>query len=801
MKIRVFVLLLLVTGLQAAAVELTTKGFYSKLPAKDWTEALVTGNGIMGAMVDGTPHAENITINHADLFLPVNPVMMPPSQGKHLDRIRRMMAEGEFREASQFVTDLANSEGYNVKHATNPFVPAFRIRISTISPGVGNDTAYHDYSRSVNFTTGEVGVAWSDDMGQYERKVFVSRHDNVVVIRLKATRGEINAALGLERITLSDAKRRIKFRLDSHDRIDTVICDGGATYLSYRAKFQSPDKSVLHTGFEGYEGVLDVVDTDGSVKYSDGVLHLTDAHEALILARVGMTDDFSVSGIGPMLAALDSLPRDYACLLAPHARIHGDLFSRVSLRLDADDSERSLSSEELLAKGGSNQALIERLFAAARYNVLSATGLHAPNLQGIWGATMTPSWSGDFTTNGNLPVAISHYLQANTPELMLPLFDQLDSFIDDFRTNARVLFNCRGIHIPSHYTQHGLDNHFDTTWPMTFWVAGAPWYGLFYYDYYLYTGDLDFLRHRALPFMQEAMLFFEDFLIEGPDGKYIISPSYSPENQPAGASSQACINATMDVMAVNGLLRACIEASEILGINRDKVALWKNMQTKMPGYQLNSDGELREWMWPGLEDNHNHRHASHLLGLYDRHDPLIVNDAAISDGCRRVIDRRMQFRRKENTGVMAFGICQLAFSAASLGEADKCDEMLGWLGTNYWNRNMFSTHDPHKIFNCDISGGYPSLIMKMLVYSDNGIISLLPAKPAGWHKGALYGAALRGGIIMESLTWDDSGISVTLKSQTDQDVVLKLKNKTVRKVKLKAGKPLSMKLYVFLLAE
>lgn len=791
-----FTILLFLSVLQVAAVDMTTKSFYSKQPAADWTEALVTGNGIMGAMVDGVPHAESITLNHANLFLPINPVMMPPSQGKHLDEIRQMMMEGKFREASQFVTDLANAEGYNVKHATNPFVPAFRIRVRSL-PSVGSkdvDTTYYNYRRSVDFTTGEVCVTWNDDKGQYERNVFVSRADNVVVIRLKAVKGEINADLRLERITISDSKRRVKFRLDERDRIDAVIHGGETPYLYYRAKFQSPDKSPLYTGFEGYEGVLKVVSADGKVKYTDGGLRLTGVHEALIFARVDMTDDFDASKVKDMADTLDNLSKDYNTLLASHAKIHGELFGRVSFQLDADESERRLSSEDLLAKGGLNHALIERLFAAARYNVLSSTGLHAPNLQGIWGGTMTPSWSGDFTTNGNLPVAVSHYLQANTPELMLPLLDQLDSFMDNFRTNAKVLFNCRGIHIPSHYTLHGLDNHFDTTWPMTFWVAGAPWYGLFYYDYYLYTGDRDFLRHRALPFMQEAMLFFEDFLIEGPDGRYIISPSYSPENQPTGANSQACINATMDVMAVNGLLRACIEASETLGINRDKVALWKKMQAKMPPYELNSDGELREWMWKNLKDNHNHRHASHLFGLYDRHDPLIMNNAAVSEGCRRVIERRMQFRRKENTGVMAFGICQLAFSAASLGESDKCEEMLGWLGSNYWNRNMFSTHDPHKIFNCDISGGYPSLIMKMLVYSDRGFVSLLPAIPSGWRKGSLCGTALRGGIIMERLAWNGSKVSVTLKSQTDQNIVLKLRNKTVRKVRLKAAHPVTINL-------
>ncbi len=792
MKTVIFSILLYMTAIPLMAVKMPAYGFYSEMPATDWTDAVVTGNGIMGAMIEGNPHDENIILNHANLFLPINPVMPPPSQGKYMDTIRSMMAEGKFREASQFVTDLANSEGYNVKHATDPFVPAFKIHLSPIAPS--SDTTFHDYTRSVDFETGEICVRWSDYSGKYERKTFISRADNVAVILLKALKGSINTVLTLESIKTSDAKRRIKFRLDEHNRIDTILTGGEAPYLFYKAKFQSPHKSALHTGYEGYEGVLNVVSTDGTVTYSDGALSLINAHEALILARVDMANTFNTGQTSDMLMALNLLPKKYEHLLRPHKKLHRELFNRVTLKLDVSDSDRQLPSELLLAKGGNNQAVIERLFAAGRYNVLSATGLHAPNLQGIWGGTMTPSWSGDFTTNGNLPVAISHYLQSNTPELMLPLLNQLDSFMDDFRTNANVLYNCRGIHIPSHYTLHGLDNHFDTTWPMTFWVAGAPWYALFYYDYYLYTGNREFLRDRALPFMREAMLFFEDFLIEGTDGKYIVSPSYSPENQPLGANSQACINATMDIMAINGLLRACIEACEILGIDRDKVEQWKLIQSKMPPYELNENGELREWIWPDMKDNHNHRHASHLFGLYDRLDPLIMDNPAIRDGCRRVIDRRMEFRRKENTGVMAFGICQLAFSAAALGETNKCTEMLGWLGSNYWNRNLFSTHDPHRIFNCDISGGYPSLVMKMLVYSDIGLISLLPAKPADWQHGTLCGAALRGGIIMEQLSWDKSNVTVTLRSNTDQTVELRLYNNPIRNVTLKAGRSITLRL-------
>lgn len=363
-----------------------------------------------------------------------------------------------------------------------------------------------------------------------------------------------------------------------------------------------------------------------------------------------------------------------------------------------------------------------------------------------------------------------------------------------FRTNARVLFNCRGIHIPSHFYTHGLDCQFDKTWPMTFWVAGAPWYSMFYWDYYLYTRDREFLRRRALPFMEESVAFFEDFLTEGADGKYIVNPSYSPENHPKNYKMQACINATMDIAAIKALLRAVIEASRTLGANSDRIPAWQAMLDKMPAYGNNADGEFREWLWTDMEDNHEHRHASHLIGLYDLHDPEIMQSRELRQGALKAIDRRMDFRRKENTGVMAFGICQLAFSAAALGQADRCEEMLGWLGDNYFLDNMFSAHDPHNIFNCDISGGYPSLVMKMLCYSEPGRIDVFPAKPSSWRRGSIKGMALRGGIIMEELRWDGSKTTVTIRADDTQKVSVTIYGKHVKNVRLKKGKPTTLAL-------
>ena len=755
------------------------RGFHSSRPALRWEESLVTGNGTMGVMVAGNPYNEAIVFNHALLYLPLYQPLKPVSQGRHLEKIRKMMLDHKFAEASRFVVDLANSEGYRGKHATDCFVPAFRMNMASDSSEV------KEYARTVNFATGEVEVKWKDNNGTFSRQTFVSRPDNLIIIRLRSDNGApINTTLNLSQITTHDEGRAKKFGLDDDlgiKQIESVAIDQG---LSFKAWY----KNTWEESYKGYEGVVEVAQADGKISTDADRLIINNATDVLLLARIEPSKNMEESKIGEIVEALKSYPSDYDKLLEPHQKIHSELFERVSLDLNATESDRSKSSEELLSAGGSDPALIEKLFDAARYNVICATGINPPNLQGIWGATMTAPWSGDYTTNGNLPVVISHYLQANTPELMLPLFNRLESFMDEFKVNAQELYHCRGIHVPSRFSTHGLNNHFDATWPMTFWTMGAAWYSLFYYDYYLYTLDEKFLRERALPFMEQSVLFYEDFLQEGADGKYLLNPSYSPENNPSNSNSQACINATMEVMAVNGLLRSVIDASKRLGVNDSKIKVWQSMMEKMPQYELNEEGEIREWMWDDLKDNHNHRHASQLFGLYDLHDPLIMNNPSIVDGCKRAIDRRLEIRKQDNGGIMAFGMVQLAFSAAALGETQVASEMLTWLGNSYWNNNLVSTHDPKKTFNVDICGGYPSLIMKMLVYSEPGVISILPCQPEAWAKGAVKGLALRGGIQLKEMSWDEQGVKMTLLSMTDQTVNFKLRGKEKETINLEAGK-------------
>ncbi|NJO90908.1 MAG: alpha-L-fucosidase, partial [Chloroflexia bacterium] len=149
----------------------------------------------------------------------------------------------------------------------------------------------------------------------------------------------------------------------------------------------------------------------------------------------------------------------------------------MSLNLYPSDNEKNMTSETLVlyAKKETTPGIIQRQFEAARYNILCATGTNPPNLQGIWSGTWTPPWSGDFTHDGNVQVAISNLLNGNMHELMSAYFDHHEKFLPDYRINAKQFYGIRGIHVPSHTSTHGFNNHYGENWCLEYWNGGAAW--------------------------------------------------------------------------------------------------------------------------------------------------------------------------------------------------------------------------------------------------------------------------------------------------------------------------------------
>jgi hypothetical protein len=405
-------------------------------------------------------------------------------------------------------------------------------------------------------------------------------------------------------------------------------------------------------------------------------------------------------------------------------------------------------------------------------------------------------WAGSFTVDGNLPCAVSFGLMGNTPELMEPFFRYFDARWDGFRENARVLYGTRGFHVPAQLTISPRETDFSPRWPLIFWHSGAAWVLQSYYDYYQYTGDRAFLARRAYPLIKEAAGFYEDFLTKTDEhGHVYFAPSYSPENSPIDEDKMpsVTINATMDVAAARQLLGNAIAAAKVLGCDADLQAKWAALIAKLPPYEVGADGSFREWLWPGLAENNEHRHASHLYPLLDEMPAEIADNPALVRAVAHTIEGRLEFREHKSDS-MAFGAVQVGLAAAHVRNAALAQRTINLLARKYWSTGMASFHDGGNLFNMDISGGFPYLCTSTLLYSEPGLVRFFPARPPQWKQGSLHGVRLRGNVVVNELTWDGTTARAELVSDQDQAIAIDAPDRERRKIELHAKVPLKIQL-------
>ena len=757
----------------APGIRVPERGFVSSRPGPSWEYGLLSGNGTVGAIVMSQPLDETVIFSHERMFLPERPPMLPPLTGPRLFEIRRLIERKLYQQASQLTFDISGQEGFRYP---DPFVPAFELGIR-----MDGDPNVTDYLRSVDFETGEASVQWADTRGRFVRKLFVSRADGVAVLLVTGpAAGSVSCRLEL------------RAREPGHERVRKNIREAKSTadgeFLSYRHRFTNAYPGSIHA----IEGVARVKASGGSLRAEGSSLVIAGADQVLVLADVSVIYDEEASRIDRTKTTLAGLSGDYGQLLDRHARIHGGLFKRMRLDLGGAP-QHDRTSEELIAAStdeAPSRALIEKTFDAGRYNIISSTGELPPTLQGVWTGTWDPPWASDYTHNGNVPSAIASQLMGHTPELMLAYTSYIESIVPYLELNAQRIFGARGVVLPSRSTTNGFNNSFAPRFAGAFWVAGAPWAAHFFYDYYLYTGDRAFLAEHALPLMVKAALFFEDYLVEGKDGRYVFSPTQSPENSPANTQSQATWNATMDVAAAKELISNLIAASRELGVNQGKLPVWQGMLEKMPPYILGPEGGVKEWLTPELEDNHAHRHSSHLYPLYDGMPREIAESPALRAAFKRVIELKLERHWSDwqkTGGYMSFGLVQLGQAATSLGDKALAYRSLLPLVNHYWLSNLASTHNYRSLFNMDVSGGLPAVLIKMLVASDPGSLQLLPALPDAWPEGAIEGVLCRGQVEVRRLEWQKRTLQVTLVSGRAQQLVLRAPS-AIKSATLRSGK-------------
>jgi alpha-L-fucosidase 2 len=488
----------------------------------------------------------------------------------------------------------------------------------------------------------------------------------------------------------------------------------------------------------------------GTVTCDGKSIRIEGADSLTLLIRVEPWKTGATGTLEKLTAAAATVSSDYEALLKTHAAVHGGIFNRVTLDLGGSPAERGMSSEALLDLAGKEQrmpaALLERMYDAGRYVCLcSASDKNPPNLFGIWTGTWAPAWSGDYTLDTNIQLDIESAYSGNMAECMEGYFRLLEGFVPEFRVNAKNLYGCRGIFAGCRASNTGLCLHWGQGWAGQFWMPGAAWLAHWFYDHYQYTGDRAFLRDRAVPFMKECALFYEDFLFIDASGKYRFSPSFSAENGQGDNSAQ-------DISICRELLSNLIAACETLGIEQDGVKRWKEMLAKLPPYLINDQGQLKEWAIPNKGENNNHRHLMHLYGAFEWPEFSEEADAKLFAAAKVALLNRIAGCKERST----HGRMHMGLAATHLGMGDEAYgrlEIMATLRSMY--PSMVTGHEPGPGILCDDgNGSIPEIVNRMVVQSQPGVLRLLPAIPKALPKGELRGTRARGQLGVDRVRWD-----------------------------------------------
>lgn len=757
------------------------KKIINSYPAECWNDTTPLGNGVLGASVYGCVYDERILINHEALYNWVCDKGYPDISYA-LKEVRALMDEGRYKEANTYYTDIIKKTDF--RSNKGKFFPAFDIHMI-----FETEVAPENYSRVLDMEKGVCTVSYTENGEKCTRTIFASQNEKNVIINLQKTK-PFSVKISLE-------------RHDMADYVDNFYCDEFKSFAKDGYVYsESKTGGGLH-----FAGIVKVLETDGQIAsggtdkaYSanmSGETALKDYIKIEEATNVTLVFDMNKAPLefDEMRAQADKCQKSFECMLNEQERDFSALFNKTRLTLS---NEENASNEQLFLNSYGGQVdnrFIEKMADFGRYLLISSSvGCEYPaNLQGLWNGAYSPAWACTFFNNENIQMAYWQAYAGNLSEAALPLFNLYEKFMDDYRENAKNLFGCRGILLPL-FMDNSNGKKENTQPHVLYWTGSSAWISAIYYDYYLYTGDKEFLRNRAYPFMKEAAQFYEDFITYDERGKIKFYPSNSPENNPDGDFEGAreisvSINSTMDFALFKELLTNLREASSVLGIDGEKAKKWAELLKRIPEYEINGDGAIKEWMHPDFKDNYHHRHQSHIYPLFPGFEVNEESSPELFKAMDVAVNKRLVIGLKSQTG---WSLAHMANIFARLGKGDKARECLDLLirfctGKNLYTyhndwRNMGVTlkymHAGHAPYQVDANMGFVAAVYEMLLYSDKDKIKLLPALPSALKSGKIEHIMARGGFDV-TIEWDEGQVKATVVSLLGNGVNVGLKGYTL----------------------
>lgn len=765
-------------------------------PAEYFEEALVIGNGTMGATLYGGVKKDKISFNDITLWTgEPESENSSPDAFNAIPEIRALLDNEDYQGA-----DKAQ---YKVQgHYSENYQPLGTLTIEYLDDTVG----ISDYHRWLDIGNATARTQYLKGGKLFTSDYFASAPDSVIVIRLKSENKE-----GIHALLSFDSPLPHSSQVADNE----ISVEGYAAYHSFPVYYKAEDKHRYdpERGIH-FKTLVRVLSVDGRVKnrYSDSRIEIDGSTEVLIwVANVTSFNGFDKDPVKEgrnyrshvekrMKCAIG---KTYDALREAHIRDYKYYFDRVKLDLgDTDDDIAALPTDKKLLFYTDckqrNPDLEELYFQFGRYLLISSSrtpGVPA-NLQGLWNESVLPPWSSNYTVNINLEENYWASGTANLIEMQYPLIEFIANLSKTGRKTAKDYYGvergwCLGHNsdIWAMTCPVGL-NEGDPSWAC--WTMGGTWLSTHIWEHYLFTLDKEFLC-EFYPVLKGAAEFCMDWLVEK-DGKLVTSPGTSPENKyitPDGYVGATSYGNTSDLAMIRECLIDAAEASKVLGVDKSFRKRIKKTLSRLYPYQIGKDGNLQEWYYDWQDQDPYHRHQSHLFGLYPGHHLSVEETPELAAACARTL----QIKGDETTGWSTGWRVNLL---ARLRDGEKAYHMYRRLlryvsPDNYKGEdarrgggtypNLLDAHSP---FQIDGNFGGCSGVIEMLMQSSTNKIVLLPALPESWADGKVQGICARGGFVVD-MEWKNREVASLIVSSLKGGQTEICFNGVSKKVVFKAG--------------